>query len=33
MLCSPVYISYLVIIGVTVVAMLLVYRKGSQKLA
>ena len=30
---SPVYISYLVVMGVTVVGMLLVYRRGSQKLA
>ena len=33
LLCSPVYITYLAAMGVTVVAMLLVYRKGSQKLA
>ena len=33
MLCSPVYISYLATMGVMVVAMLLVYRRGSQKLA
>ena len=31
--CSPVYITYLVVMAVVVVSMLLVYRRGSQKLA